>query len=472
MLRLRGGGDAVAYAAAAGGAAAVAPPAIQVRANFNPLPLCVPALRTDADGKASVSFALSDSLTQYAVFASAAAFVRESDENARVSISNEPAEAKQAGGGVVGVSIPKRAAQAAAAGRRAPLAPLLPARRAGGGAPEAEEGEGGGVLSFFGEQRRGTASVQVSLPLQVRGSLPRFLSLGDAPQLPVVVRNATEHARDVEVVIRASACLVLHGGGQNNAIGRRVTLQPQERRLFVFPATARVPEGSIATRGLEAKVQIAARSAAAAGGGDAAALPELVDAQQLTVPILLPQTRSSFAVYGQMEGEEMAGKVFVQPVARPEGASVDMGGLEVLTSATQLQGLSGALLELTGYEFECAEQLSSRVLGICALKPVLSVFRADGLPSVAEMSAAGPPSSPRASASLACVLPPLCRLPLSSSPLPRLMHSSPARPPACLHLLPAFQLSATCASSVTCRSPARRTLCTAAAGLLGRCETR
>jgi alpha-2-macroglobulin len=63
----------------------------------------------------------------------------------------------------------------------------------------------------------------------------------------------------------------------------------------------------------------------------------------------------------------------------------EFGGLEVTTSSTQLQALTDAFLYLVTYPFECAEQRSSRVLSIAALRDVLTAFKAEGLPTVAAM---------------------------------------------------------------------------------------
>jgi len=50
--------------------------------------------------------------------------------------------------------------------------------------------------------------------------------------------------------------------------------------------------------------------------------------------------------------------------------------------------LTDAVLYLVSYPFECTEQLASRILGISALRDVLTAFSAEGLPSAAEMEAA------------------------------------------------------------------------------------
>ena len=64
------------------------------------------------------------------------------------------------------------------------------------------------------------------------------------------------------------------------------------------------------------------------------------------------------------------------------------GGLEISTSSTALQALTDAVLYLVSYPFECSEQLASRILGVAALRDVLTAFEADGLPSPEVMEAA------------------------------------------------------------------------------------
>jgi len=76
-----------------------------------------------------------------------------------------------------------------------------------------------------------------------------------------------------------------------------------------------------------------------------------------------------------------------QPVAMPSKVVEQYGGLEIETSSTQLQALTDAFLYLVAYPYECSEQLSSRVMGIAALKDVMNAFQAEGLPPEAEIIA-------------------------------------------------------------------------------------
>jgi uncharacterized protein YfaS (alpha-2-macroglobulin family) len=70
-----------------------------------------------------------------------------------------------------------------------------------------------------------------------------------------------------------------------------------------------------------------------------------------------------------------------QPVKTPKNVYKEFGGFEIQTSSTVLQSLTDAVLYLWKYEFDCSEQLASRILGIVSLKDVLQAFNVPELPS-------------------------------------------------------------------------------------------
>src|SRR5262249_55306698 len=55
---------------------------------------------------------------------------------------------------------------------------------------------------------------------------------------------------------------------------------------------------------------------------------------------------------------------------------------------TELTAFTHVFLSLVAYPFECPEQLSSRILGVAALRDGLTAFNAKGLPKPEEMTAA------------------------------------------------------------------------------------
>jgi uncharacterized protein YfaS (alpha-2-macroglobulin family) len=255
-------------------------PDIAVRTNFNPLALFDPAVRTNAEGNATLPITLPDNLTRYRVM-------------------------------VVVVA------------------------------------EG----THFGSAE---ANLTARLPLMVRPSAPRFLNFGDRFELPIVVQNQTDETMTVNVVVQAGNLELLEGAGQ------QVEIPANDRREVRFPATT--------LNAGQARLQIAATS------GD------LADAATVDLPVYTPATTEAFATYGVIDEGAI-----VQPLAKPEDVFPQFGGLEIATSSTAVQELTDAVLYLTTYPYECSEQIASRVLGIAALRDVLSAFEAAGLPSPEEL---------------------------------------------------------------------------------------
>ncbi len=202
----------------------------------------------------------------------------------------------------------------------------------------------------------GEANLTARLPLMVRPSAPRFLNFGDHFELPVVLQNQTDEPLAVDVIVQASNIALT--GNQ----GLQVTVPARDRVEVRFPATTEMAG--------TARFQIAAVSG------------NFTDAATVELPVYTPATSEAFATYGVVD----QGAV-VQPVSAPGEVFPQFGGLEINTSSTALQALTDAVLYLVSYPFECSEQLASRILGIAALRDVLTAFKADQLPSPQEMEA-------------------------------------------------------------------------------------
>jgi len=200
----------------------------------------------------------------------------------------------------------------------------------------------------------GEANITARLPLMVRPSAPRFLNFGDYFEMPIVLQNQTDEDLETQVVIQSSN-LELQGDQ-----GMKVTVPANDRIEVRFPMSTEMA-GS-------AKFRVAAIS------GDYA------DAAQGELPVYTPATTEAFATYGVID----EGSV-IQPIARPADVFPQFGGLEISTSSTALQALTDAVMYLYSYPYECSEQMASRILGIAALRDVLTAFEADGLPTAEEM---------------------------------------------------------------------------------------
>ena len=203
----------------------------------------------------------------------------------------------------------------------------------------------------------GESSLTARLPLMVRPSLPRFLNFGDVFKVPVVIQNQTAALMDVIVAAQSENLDLLHPG-------MRVSI-PAHSRIEVQLDASTVSPG-------KARIQIAA---VADTGASDAALVEL--------PVYTPASSESFATYGVLDEG-----IIIQAIGYPPDVFTQYGGLEITTSATALQALTDAVIYLTNYQFECSEQLSSRILAITSLRDILSAFKAEGLPPQEELEAA------------------------------------------------------------------------------------
>jgi hypothetical protein len=201
------------------------------------------------------------------------------------------------------------------------------------------------------------SNITARLPLMVRPSAPRFLNFGDQFELPIVLQNQTDEDMEADVVVEAGNLSF------TEEVGLRVTVPANDRVEVRFPAAAEMAG--------TARFQVAGVSGSYA------------DAASISLPVYTPATTEAFATYGVVDEGSVA-----QPVAAPEGVFPQFGGLEINTSSTALHALTDAVIYLVSYPFECSEQLASRILGVAALRDVLTAFEAEQLPSPEEMEAA------------------------------------------------------------------------------------
>jgi uncharacterized protein YfaS (alpha-2-macroglobulin family) len=201
---------------------------------------------------------------------------------------------------------------------------------------------------------KGESAITARLPLMVRPSPPRFLNFGDTFKLPVVIQNQTDQMMTVRLAARTTNLKLTDGAG------REVVVPPNDRVEVQFPAAADLAG--------TARLQVVGVS------GNAS------DAANLELPVWTPATTEAFATYGVID--EGAIK---QKVALPGKVWPQFGGLEVQTASTNLQALTDAVIYLVHYPFDCAEQRSSRILGIASLRDVLAAFKSKDLPSAAAM---------------------------------------------------------------------------------------
>jgi len=240
----------------------------------------------------------------------------------------------------------------------------------------------------------GENTLSVSLPLMVRPSPPRFLNFGDKCLVSVVLQNQT--TKDLVALIAARGA---NADVDPQKCAAKVTLKPLQRGAMCF--------GVSAMKAGTARLQFVSSAKGAA------------DAAELEFPVYTPATSEAFATYGSVDidgqDSDMAPKkpgedgkavdltqeenesadpadaksmqLVVQPIKAPVDVWPQFGGLEISTSTTQLQHLTDAVIHLYEYEYECSEQLASRILGVLSVNDVLEAFKSDKLPDKKKLKA-------------------------------------------------------------------------------------
>ncbi|HUQ32837.1 MAG TPA: DUF6049 family protein, partial [Pyrinomonadaceae bacterium] len=213
------------------------------------------------------------------------------------------------------------------------------------------------AVSVAGGKQFGAAEsvITARMPLMARPSAPRFLNFGDKFELPIVVQNQTDQPMRVDVAVRATNAELTDGAG------RRVQVPANDRVEVRLPVAA--------NRAGTARFQVGIVSG------------RWTDAAEINLPVWTPATTEAFATYGEIDDAT----AMIQPVKAPSNVFKQFGGLEISTSSTQLQALTDAMLYLMAYPYECSEQLSSRILGVAALRDVLTAFKAKDMPTPEEM---------------------------------------------------------------------------------------
>lgn len=190
---------------------------------------------------------------------------------------------------------------------------------------------------------RGETAFVARKPVSVSPALPRFLSLGDRPELGFIISNRTDRTQAVTLAVAAQGLTLgaLRGG--------RTQVPPRSRTEVRFSSS------------VEAVGKATVRVALAA--------EDATDAVETTLPIYPPATQEAFAEHGSLTEDAL-----VRQVSVPEGVSSAVGGLDIEVSSSRLLAARDAVRTLVEYPFDCVEQRASRLLALAAIREVLGRF--------------------------------------------------------------------------------------------------
>jgi uncharacterized protein YfaS (alpha-2-macroglobulin family) len=197
----------------------------------------------------------------------------------------------------------------------------------------------------FGDAAR---FIRVTAPLVLRAALPRHLRPGDEADLAAVVQNPEGPQGSLRVTA--------HLQGEGLAL-----LGPSEQ-------TTTIPAGGQARLLFRAKahgVGAPTLTLTAALTPDDPKLPARQDAVAIPIPVAVePTLIEHVALYGDLSDATPASI----PVQVPRDVLPEFGALELDLSPSLLRGLQDATSALILYPYGCAEQTSSRLLPLVALK--------------------------------------------------------------------------------------------------------
>ncbi|HMS59859.1 MAG TPA: alpha-2-macroglobulin family protein, partial [Tepidiformaceae bacterium] len=181
----------------------------------------------------------------------------------------------------------------------------------------------------------GTNELMSTQPLLLRPALPRFLRVGDAVKLRLLVRNATKDASDVTVTLKAE------GVDVTGDLSHKARIAAGESAVMEWPANV-TAEGT-------AKLTFTAKGS----GG-------LSDAVVQEVPIALDVTPETMATGGVVATESMTEAIYLPAYAILKG-----GSLNVSVQGTLVGSLSTELAAFAPFPVrwhEPSERIAGRIV--------------------------------------------------------------------------------------------------------------
>jgi uncharacterized protein YfaS (alpha-2-macroglobulin family) len=199
--------------------------------------------------------------------------------------------------------------------------------------------------SRFGQNEMG---IQVSKPILLLPSAPRFARAGDQFQAGVLINNNSSQSGNVELGVEAKG-IVLRDKKNIQAF----PLAPGEQKEVLFSFEASKPGKAVLA--FRAKI-----------GGDS-------DGLEMTIPIQLPRPTETVATFDQtVESRE-------EKISIPETIDPAESKIEVLAAASALADLKGSVDYLTDYPYLCLEQRLSAILPYLVAPQVIQDFKLSSL---------------------------------------------------------------------------------------------
>jgi hypothetical protein len=194
------------------------------------------------------------------------------------------------------------------------------------------------------EQRFGSGEAKIvsTKRLLLQPSLPRFVRAGDQIEAGVVVHNRTREPGEVQVRLTAEGLVLGERGEKTVRVGAGQGVEVR------FPLRGDKP--GVAKLTFDARLGVER------------------DGLEVTRVVHPPTVLESVGLSGEAKDEAV--RHSIGPVA---GARGDVGGLDVVLSGSRLAGVAAGLSSLLEYPYGCAEQTTSKLLPLIALRDVAEV---------------------------------------------------------------------------------------------------
>lgn len=216
------------------------------------------------------------------------------------------------------------------------------------------------AVAVGAKNRFGSADkrITVNKPLMVRPSLPRFGSTGDIFDARAVIQAMDDFKGKVEVSVAIDGALSLTG-----ETTKTIALKAGANQEVAFPVRAGLPG--------DATIKFIAQSVDH---------PATTDSVEITIPVKFPAAKDTYIQTGTLALNESFAKPKMQRrIELPDSIRKDVGGLEITLSSSRIAELLPGMDYLNEYPYGCAEQVTSRVLGVISMR---DVARGLGLPGL------------------------------------------------------------------------------------------
>ena len=209
----------------------------------------------------------------------------------------------------------------------------------------------GDKVSRFGFD---SAEIRINKPLMLTAAWPRFLAAGDKAHFGAVVHNQTKQTGKATVSIESLDPSVLSfSGGQTS-----IQVQPGASQEVRFDAEAK----AIGTARVRMRVSMGREN----------------DAFEDVIPVRVLLSPETVAAYGEAKPSAK------ETLELPQGVVPGFGGLNVDLSSTAMVGLAEGARYLIEYPYGCAEQRSSRTLGLMLTADLGAAFDLPGIDAAKE----------------------------------------------------------------------------------------